>query len=98
MISRCEYCGGEGEHTSKCGGCGEPFITPAAADYRLCSHCRRKLLSLASRACNYCGQSLPEAYITAREAQLRRINEINPPPKKDPDETRDDDFDLLMTF
>jgi hypothetical protein len=38
--------------------------------------CHRKLLALASPACNYCGRRLPDEYIKAREADLKRITEV----------------------
>ena len=38
--------------------------------------CHRKLLALASPACNYCGRRLPDEYIEARESDLKRITEV----------------------
>jgi hypothetical protein len=45
-------------------------------DFRSCPYCRRKLLALASPCCSYCGRRLPEEYIEAREADLKRIAEL----------------------
>lgn len=53
-----------------------------APDFRSCPYCRRRLLALASPCCSYCGRRLPEDYIEAREADLRRIAEIR---SDDPD-------------
>lgn len=38
--------------------------------------CHRKLLALGSPACSYCGRRLPDEYVRAREADLRRIMEV----------------------
>lgn len=38
--------------------------------------CHRKLLALGSPACSYCGRRLPNEYIKAREADLRRITDV----------------------
>ena len=38
--------------------------------------CHRKLLALASPACNYCGRRLPDEYIEARESDLKRIEDV----------------------
>ena len=66
----------------KCESCGAP-IDLAVTDFRSCPYCRRRLLALASPACNYCGRRLPEKFIKARESDLRRIKERT--------EIRDDD-------
>ena len=80
MSLQCSYCGCSlvGDY-SKCGSCGAPVQNAAAAipDYRSCPYCSRKLLALASPTCSYCGRRLPEDYIEAREADLRRIAEVN---------------------
>jgi DNA-directed RNA polymerase subunit RPC12/RpoP len=79
MASTCSYCGSSLEDgASKCDSCGAPITRDAssAPDFRRCPYCRRKLLALASPACSYCGRRLPEDYIKAREADLRRIAEI----------------------
>ena len=47
-----------------------------APDFRWCPYCRRRLLALASPYCSYCGRRLPEDYIEARDADLKRIAEI----------------------
>lgn len=49
---------------------------PVSTDYRSCPSCRRRLLALASPACNHCGRRLPPAYIKAREADLKRIVDL----------------------
>ncbi len=97
MSARCEYCGGAGQAAEKCVNCGAPAMAPAT-DFRSCPHCRRKLLSLASAHCNRCGRPLPGDYIAARAAQLRRINEINPPSKQGDDDEHGDDVDLTFSF
>jgi hypothetical protein len=79
MAKACEYCKGLSEDDAlKCQNCGAPLTTDCSADvdYRTCPYCRRKLLALASPACNHCGRRLPEEYIKARESDLRRITEI----------------------
>lgn len=73
MAKACEYCQSVcDEDALKCINCGAP-VGASAQDFRSCPYCRRKLISLASPACNYCGRRLPEKYIKAREADLRRI-------------------------
>lgn len=61
-----------------CGNCGAPIVLDGAAlpDFRSCPICHRRLLTLGSPACNYCGRRLPDEYIKAREADLRRITEV----------------------
>lgn len=79
MASTCGYCGSSLEDgASRCESCGAPATRDGASapDFRSCPYCRRKLLALASPACSYCGRRLPEDYIKAREADLRRIAEI----------------------
>lgn len=79
MTSNCGYCGCLFEDgASKCESCGAPISTGATnpPDYRSCPYCRRKLLALASPSCSYCGRRLPEDYIKAREADLKRIADI----------------------
>lgn len=48
----------------------------AIPDFRSCPYCRRKLLALGSPACNYCGRRLPDEYIKAREADLKRMSDV----------------------
>jgi len=75
MAIACEYCQSVCvDGTLKCLNCGAP-VGASAPDFRSCPYCRRKLITLASPACNYCGRRLPEKYIKAREADLRRIRE-----------------------
>lgn len=79
MNSTCSYClGACAEQDSKCGNCGAPVESGVLApvDYRHCPACRRRLLALASPACNHCGRRLPAAYIKAREADLKRIIDL----------------------
>ena len=75
----CEYCNSlVVEPAIKCANCGAPisFATSDPPDFRHCPLCRRKLLALASPACSYCGRRLPDTYLKAREADLRRIMEL----------------------
>lgn len=75
----CEYCQSSFEVALiRCPNCGAPFSDDALApDFSVCPQCHRKLISLGSPACNYCGKRLPASYIKAREAALQRISEIN---------------------
>jgi DNA-directed RNA polymerase subunit RPC12/RpoP len=79
IMKHCEYCKGNCEDGAlKCLNCGAPTESDdlQVQDYRSCPYCSRKLLALASPACNYCGRRLPEEYIKARESDLNRIIEI----------------------
>ena len=79
MQKTCDYCKGPNEEALlKCQNCGAPVARADSVlpDFRLCPYCRRKLLALASPACNYCGRRLPDEYIKAREAHLQRITEV----------------------
>jgi hypothetical protein len=79
MFSRCEYCSGSiGEGETKCGNCGAPVVADGSAlpDFRSCPFCHRRLLALGSPACSYCGRRLPDEYIKAREADLRRMSDV----------------------
>lgn len=79
MNSTCGYCGCSFEDAAlKCESCGAPILTGSrsAPDFRSCPYCRRRLLALASPSCNYCGKRLPDQYIKAREADLKRIADI----------------------
>ena len=80
MILTCGYCGSQFEKgAGKCESCGAPASLAGAVvpDYRSCPYCHRKLLALASPSCNYCGHRLPDDYIKAREADLKRLAEID---------------------
>jgi DNA-directed RNA polymerase subunit RPC12/RpoP len=79
MTSTCGYCGCSFEDgASRCESCGAPISTSdtSTPDFRSCPYCRRRLLALASPSCSYCGRRLPEDYIKAREADLKRIADI----------------------
>lgn len=79
MLKTCDYCGGSiAEVEKKCGNCGAPVVRDQSAlpDFRSCPFCHRRLLALASPACNYCGRRLPDEYINAREADLKRVTEV----------------------
>lgn len=79
MYFTCDYCGSTiGECETKCGNCGAPVVRNVAAlpDFRFCPFCHRRLLALASPACNYCGRRLPDEYIKAREADLKRMAQV----------------------
>lgn len=89
MLLICEYCNSltaKGE--LKCQNCGAPVgANPEApSDFRTCPFCHRKLLALASPACSYCGRRLPEAYIKAREADFRRVADLNEGERQPEDE------------
>lgn len=76
---KCAYCTSLiNDGDVKCGNCGAPVIADGAPlpDFRTCPYCDRKLLALGSPACNYCGRRLPDDYIKARDADLKRLNEI----------------------
>ena len=76
----CEYCNSlVADSVIKCGNCGAPISLAAAdqPDFRHCPMCHRKLLALASPACSYCGRRLPDEYLKAREADLRRVMELS---------------------
>lgn len=79
MLLTCDYCGSSiVEAERKCGNCGAPVGRDQSAlpDFRSCPFCHRRLLALASPACSYCGRRLPDDYIKAREADLRRVTEV----------------------
>ena len=79
MQKTCDYCKGPTEEARlKCQNCGAPIVRADSPlpDFRLCPYCQRKLLALASPACNYCGRRLPDEYLKARQAHLQRINEV----------------------
>jgi DNA-directed RNA polymerase subunit RPC12/RpoP len=76
------------EDELKCQNCGAPVsLGPeTTSDFRTCPFCHRKLLALASPACSYCGRRLPESYIKAREADFRRVAELNEGDRQTEDE------------
>jgi hypothetical protein len=79
MTLTCDYCGGSiAEADKNCGNCGAPAVRDLSKlpDFRSCPFCHRRLLALASPACNYCGRRLPDEYIEAREADLKRVTEV----------------------
>ena len=82
MAVQCSYCKGAIDaESNKCPNCGAPVVSEDThPDFRTCPHCHRKLLALASPACSYCGERLPEEYIKIREADLHRMAEIAKPP------------------
>lgn len=79
MSFKCEYCECAcAEGATKCVSCGAPISADASApDYRFCPFCRRRLLSLGSASCNYCGRALPASYVKARGETLRRIRDAS---------------------
>jgi hypothetical protein len=80
MNANCLYCKSFCENGAlKCRNCGAPLIAEEepAIDVRACPYCRRKLLSLASPACNFCGLRLPTHFIKIREEHLRRITKMS---------------------
>ena len=80
MSLTCEYCQSAcAEDALKCQSCGASLSADRATapDYRFCPFCQRRLLAMGSAACNYCGRNLPESYVRAREATLRRISEAS---------------------
>ena len=75
----CDYCKTSIlEGKMKCANCGAPISSDGSAlpDFRSCPMCHRKLLALGSPTCSYCGRRLPDEYIRVREADLRRIIEV----------------------
>src|SRR5262249_34476980 len=81
-MMECSYCkGAVAESDLNCPNCGAPLEPgdTSAKDFRVCPFCNRRLLALASPACNYCGRRLPEDFIKAREGDLHRVTEINDP-------------------
>lgn len=79
MTLTCDYCGSSATEKDKnCGSCGAPIVRDQSRlpDFRSCPVCHRKLLALGSPACNYCGRRLPDEYIKAREADLKRVSEV----------------------
>jgi predicted amidophosphoribosyltransferase len=76
MTQTCDYCHTAlGEGAAKCANCGAAAGAKQAPDFRFCPHCERRLLALASPACNYCGRALPEDYVRAREALWQKVSD-----------------------
>jgi len=76
----CDYCRGVlGEGATKCANCGAAVGEREARDFRVCPHCKRRLLALGSPACNYCGRALPEEYVRAREALWQKVSKVTTP-------------------
>jgi len=79
MTLTCNYCGSSvGDSDKYCASCGAPVAQDQSQlpDFRSCPFCHRRLLALGSPACSYCGKRLPDEYITARDADLKRVAEI----------------------
>jgi Double zinc ribbon len=98
MRPTCDYCHAVSrEGATKCENCGAPVSADAAPpDYRVCPFCKRRLLALGSPACNYCGRALPESYVKAREATLKRIADARSP--EDLEGLEDDDGALKQAL
>lgn len=80
MTLTCDYCGSlVTEADKKCESCGAPAVHSESnlPDFRVCPFCHRKLLALGSPACSYCGRRLPDDYITAREADVKRVEGVS---------------------
>jgi DNA-directed RNA polymerase subunit RPC12/RpoP len=77
----CEYCHSHNApELTNCKNCGAPLPARGSVNNsHLCPSCGHRLLALASPRCNICGQQLPEEFIRAREAELKRINDLNTP-------------------
>ena len=77
----CEYCHSRNEaELTNCKNCGAPLPAHGAPfNPHICPACGHRLLALASPRCNICGIQLPEDFIRAREAELKRINDLNTP-------------------
>ena len=78
-VLTCDYCGSSiAEADKSCGNCGAPAVRDQSAlpDFRSCPYCHRMLQALGSPACSYCGRRLPDDYIKAREADLKRVAEV----------------------
>jgi hypothetical protein len=79
MKANCLYCKSLcADGALKCKNCGAPLLDEEVVtiDVRSCPYCRRRLLSLASPACNLCGLHLPAQFIKIREEHLRRIAKV----------------------
>lgn len=92
MSSTCDYCRAISKQgATKCETCGAPLGDGPPPDYRVCPYCNRRLLALGSPACNYCGRALPESFVKAREAVLRRIGAAQSPQDRETLESESDD-------
>ena len=80
MMENCNYCDSRiGDSAAgQCAQCGAP-VSLKPRDYTLCPYCRRKLLAMASIACNYCGKALPPDYIQTRQTVARTIADQSKP-------------------
>lgn len=99
MPRSCEYCrAASADDALKCATCGAPFdlsADGAPRDFRFCPFCHKRLLSLASPACNYCGRALPETFVRARGETLRRVTEASGGSETDREELEQDSDDPL---
>ena len=85
MTTLCHYCNSSrNTEDPKCQNCGAPSGPEPGINHRICPHCRRKLLTLGSPTCNYCGRALPLEYVRTREGILNRLT-THQPDKKDND-------------
>ena len=74
-MNRCEYCESAfASTTPNCPQCGAPH-GQARQDYSICPYCKRKLLTLVSFACNYCGKSLPSDLVQVRKELAKTLME-----------------------
>ena len=98
MPPTCDYCQATSrDDATKCENCGAPLSADGTPpDYRFCPFCKRRLLALGSPACNYCGRALPESYVKAREATLKRIDKVRS--QEDLDELDEEDDALKQAL
>src|SRR6266481_4395265 len=74
-MNRCEYCESAFASTiPNCPQCGAPHGL-ATQDYSICPFCKRKLLTLVSFTCNYCGKSLPSDLVQVRQELAKTLME-----------------------
>lgn len=98
MARACDYCGASSaDDAAKCAACGAPHapLSAAAPDYRFCPVCQRRLVSLGSPACNYCGRPLPESFVRARGETLRRVTSASGGSDADREELENDSDEAL---
>ncbi len=99
MARTCDYCRAAcADDALKCATCGAPLDLSAggeAPDYRFCPFCQKRLLSLGSPACNYCGRALPESFVRARGEMLRRVTSASGGSAADREELERDSDDAL---